>query len=67
MSADNQVRIIEKNGEYFIRDCFIEDDTSSGGLIGKTNNLREAIAMAQEYMSHEIVEYGMSIRLENKS
>lgn len=67
MSANNIVVIKEyrDNPRYRIVDKCVETSWE-GFQIGATDDLKEAIGIANKYMQEEIVEYGMHIELIKK-
>lgn len=72
MSANNyllirEVELPDKSIKYIVLDT--DAESNSGGFFIKDepfNSLREAIKAAQDYMSENIVEYGISFDLEEK-
>ena len=60
MSANNEL-LIQKDttGKWEIVDRDVE--SLSGMVVDRTDNLEDAIDIANEYMKEEIVEYGLRI------
>ena len=62
MSANNELLIYKKDEKWEIVDKCVEFDieTHSGFIVDKTNNLEDAIDIANEYMKENEVEYGIT-------
>ena len=64
MSANNMVMIYKskQHDNWIVADVCVEaEDTDGAYTIGGFKTLEEAIDSANEYMSENIVEYGLSI------